>query len=504
MTSPRVAAVLDRLRGRRIHVLGPAGTEGTAVLDFLLKGGITSLTAHDLEPPERFEATVARTHQWLDTDGQADLVRRFRAAPIAWRQGARYLEGIEQAEVIFVPQSWFRHADNDPVRAAAARGIPLSSMTHLFFEVWEGPILGVTGTNGKFTVATMIAAMLEAAGIPALASGNDRTHVPALYNLDQMSPRTWLVLEVSNRQLLDLPYSPHVAVVTNVAPHHLDDHGSLGAYVEAKRTIVRHQTSADHAVLNADDPLVAGMAEGAAATLHWFSRRHAVERGAAVDAGRVVLTGGRGAAARPVLDVGDLATTAAHVVENALAAVAAAAIAGVEPAAMATVLRAFRGLPYRFHLVGERGAIAFFEDSLATNPTAAAAAISGMTRPFHLIAGGHRRSAKPDDFAPMVRALDGSPVRAIYLIGATAPILAEALAAVVRPSGPRVLQAVTLERAVTEAWEAAAPGEAIVLSPGCESFDQFTDYRHRGDRFRVLVGELPAHAGRGKARGASV
>ncbi len=466
------------------------------MLDFLLANGITTITAHDLEPPERFETTVARTHQWLDTDGQAALVRRFRAAPIAWHQGHRYLDGIETAEVIFVPQSWFRHSENDPVRAAAAHGVPLSSMTHLFFEVWEGPILGVTGTNGKFTVATMIAAMLEAAGIPALASGNDRTHVPALYNLDQMSTATWLVLEVSNRQLLDLPYSPHVAVVTNVAPHHLDDHGSLAAYVEAKRTIVRHQSAADHAVLNADDPLVAGMAEGAPGTVHWFSRRRPVERGAALDAGHIVLTG-HGGAPRPVLEVGDLATSAAHVVENALAAVAAASIAGVPPDAMAKVLRVFRGLPYRFHLVGERDGVAFFEDSLATNPTAAAAAISGMTRPFHLIAGGHRRSAKPDDFAPMVRALDGSPVRAIYLIGATAPILAEALAAVARPSGPRVVQAGTLERALAGAWEAAGPGEAIVLSPGCESFDQFTDYRHRGDRFKALVHELPARTGRG-------
>ncbi|MGH2404708.1 MAG: glutamate ligase domain-containing protein, partial [bacterium] len=206
----------------------------------------------------------------------------------------------------------------------------------------------------------------------------------------------------------------------------------------------------------------------------------------------------------PVLAVSDLVTSAAHVVENALAAVAAAAIAGAGPAGMAKVLRAFRGLPYRFHLAGERGGIAFFEDSLATNPTAAAAAISGMTRPFHLIAGGQRRSAKPDDFTPMVRALEGSPVRAIYLIGATAPVLAEALAAAAAPSGPRVVQAGTLERALTDAWEAAAPGEAIVLSPGCESFDQFTDYRHRGDRFRALVEELPARAGRGEARGASV
>lgn len=260
----RVSAVLERLRGRRIHVLGPSGTEGSTVTEFLLDHGITEITVHDLEPPARFEATLRRTHCWLDSKGRARLAARLRAAPIAWRQGDRYLEGIEDAGIIFVPQSWFRHPENAPVRAAAARGVPLSGLTHLFFEVWPGPILGVTGTNGKFTVVTLIAAMMEAAGLPLVVSGNDRTHVPALYALEGADDATWLVLEISNRQLLGLPYSPHVAVVTNIAPHHLDDHGSLEAYVEAKRTIVRHQGAADLAVLNADDPLVAGMADGAA------------------------------------------------------------------------------------------------------------------------------------------------------------------------------------------------------------------------------------------------
>lgn len=495
-TLRRVEAVLARLRGRRIHVLGPSGTEGSTVIDFLVRRGITTITAHDLEPPDRFEATVERTHRWLDAEGRAALTRRLRAAPITWRQGHEYLEGIDAAEAIFVPQSWFRHAQNEPVREAAARGITLSSMTHLFFEVCPGPILAVTGTNGKFTVATVIAAMLEAAGITVVTSGNDRTHVPVLCALDRLDPQTWLVLEISNRQLVGLPYSPHVAVVTNIAPHHLDDHGSLEAYVETKRTIVRHQTARDHAVLNADDPRVAGMADGVASTVHWFSRRRPVGRGAYLDAGRIVLADA--SAPRPVLDTGTLPVPGAHMQENALAAAAAAAIAGVPPGAMAGVLRAFHGLPYRFRLAVERDGVAFYEDSLATNPSAAAAAISSMVRPFHLIAGGLRKSARPDDFLPMVRALARAPVRAVYLIGSTAAVLAEAMAgaAVANGARPRVVQAGTLERALAEAWDAAVPGEAVLLSPGCESFDQFADYRQRGDRFAALAEALPARAGR--------
>lgn len=486
----RVRAALEHLRGRQIHVLGPSGTEGSTVTEFLLRWGFREITVHDLEPPARFEETLRRTHCWLDYDGQTRLAARLRAAPIAWRVGDCYLEGIEDAGIIFVPQSWFRHPENEPVRAAAARGIRLSSLTHLFFEVWPGPILGVTGTNGKFTVVTLIAAMMEAAGLPLVVSGNDRTHVPALYALDRADAETWLVLEISNRQLLGLPYSPHIAVLTNITPNHLDDHGSLEAYVEAKRTILRHQGAGDIAVLNADDPIVAGMAESAMSSVRWFSRRRPVAAGAHLDNGWIVLAG---EPPRPVLDVRDLAVPGAHMQENSLAAAAAAALVGVEPGTIASVLRAFRGLPYRFRLAAEREGVAFYEDSLATNPAAAAAAIASMARPFHLIAGGMRKDASVGDFHPMVRALEDSPVRAVYLIGATAALLADAIGGMATP--PRVSHAGTLDAAIASAWDAASPGEAILLSPGCESFDQFADYRQRGDRFCRLIDALPARPG---------
>ena len=495
MTSPgapaRVEAVLARLRGRRIHVLGPSGTEGSSVIDFLVRHGITTVTAHDLDPADRFADTVARTHRWLDADGRAILIQRLRAAPIVWRQGAEYLHGLDAAEAIFVPQSWRRHPQNAPVHEAVRRGVRLSSMTQLFFEVCPGPILGVTGTNGKFTVVTLITAMLQAAGIPVVTSGNDRTHVPALAALDRLTPQTWLVLEISNRQLAGLPYSPHVAVVTNIAPHHLDDHGSMEAYTDAKRTIVRYQSSRDHAVLNADDFRVAQFAEGAASRVHWFSRQRPVPLGAFVDGAKIVIAG---PAPEAVLPVSEIGLPGAHMVENALAATAAAAIAGADRTPIANVLRAFRGLPYRFRLVRERDGITFYEDSLGTNPTSAAAAIAGMVRPFHLVAGGVRKSARAEDFVPMVKALGASPVKGVYLIGSTAALLSEVFADL--PGHPRVVQAGTLEAAMAQAWVAAEPGDAILLSPGCESFDQFADYRARGDRFCALAEELPARAGK--------
>jgi UDP-N-acetylmuramoylalanine--D-glutamate ligase len=472
----RAEAVIRRLRGRAIHVVGPAGTEGSAVVDFLVGRGITTLTVHEFRRPEEFEAEFARTHAWLAPDRRVQAARRLRDYPIQWRWADRYLEGVEDADVVFVPQSWFRYPVNRPLHRLRPRGV-LHSMTRLFFEVCPCPIIGVTGTNGKYTVAYLIHRMLLASGRRAHFSGNDRSHVPMLYDLDEIQPQDWLVLELSNRQLVDLPYSPHIAVLTNLAPHHLDDHGSLEAYIEVKRTIVRYQGPDDLAVLNADNPHTAATAAFCPQPL-LFSRTRPLQAGAWVEGADLVVRHGTTEQRVPR---SALRVPGAHQVENALAACLAASLAGATAAAMTQTLAAFTGLPYRFRLAAEVEGVRYYEDSLATNPAAAAAAIRSLDRPFALIAGGARPGATPDQFAPMAQALAQAPVRVVVLLGAAAPVLATAL------RGLPVLQAQTLEEAVDLAAGAVRPGEAVVLSPGCESFDQFADYRERGDRFVALV-----------------
>jgi UDP-N-acetylmuramoylalanine--D-glutamate ligase len=476
MTPP---AVDERYRGKTIHVLGAAGTEGSTVIDFLMRRGMTALTAHDLNVGDAFEAEFERTHQWLPPAERAEALARLRAYDIAFRLGERYLEGIDRAEVIFVPQSWFRHPRNGPVRAQRDRGVPLSSMTHLFFETAPCPIIGVTGTNGKFTVAYLIHQMLERSGLRAHFSGNDRSHVPMLYYVEDLRPADSLVLEISNRQLVGLPYSPHIGVITNVAPHHLDDHGTLEAYIEVKRTLIAHQGPDDFAVLNGDNPHTRAMARTAPRP-HLFSRLHTARPGAYLDEGRAVIARD---GFEQTVPLETMPISGPRMIENALAALLGAALAGASAPAMAEVLADFRGLPYRARLAGEAGGVRFIEDSLATNPTAAAAAVGEMDRPFVLIAGGARPKASAEDFAPLRDALAGSPVRAVLLIGATAPLLEETL----RGLGGVVERRETLEAAVARAREIARPGETVLFSPACESFDQFRDYRERGDRFIALV-----------------
>jgi UDP-N-acetylmuramoylalanine--D-glutamate ligase len=479
MADGRPLTIAQRYGGKRLHVLGAAGTEGASVIDFLMRSGITAITAHDLHTGEEFAAEFERTHQWLAPEDRRAALERLRSYPITIHTGGAYLHGIADADVIFVPQSWFRHAANDPVRALRDRGTQLSSMTHLFFERAPCPIIGVTGTNGKFTVAYLIHQMLLRSGCRAFFSGNDRSHVPMLYYADALTPRDWLVLEISNRQLVGLPYSPHIGVITNIAPHHLDDHGTMEAYVEVKETLLRHQRPDDLAVLNADNAYTRGMARRAHHP-HLFSRTETLRPGAYLDGGRAVIARDR---VEQIIPLDVLQGSGGRTIENALAALLAASLAGASAPAMAEALAEFRGLPYRSRLVGEVAGVRYIEDSLATNPAAAAAAVVEMDRPFVLIAGGARPKAQIDDFALLRDALGRSPVRAVLLIGTTAGLLEDALAELPVP----VERLGTLDAAFARARSVARSGETVLFSPACESFDQFRDYRERGDHFVALV-----------------
>jgi len=490
--------IRDRLRGKNIHVVGIAGTEGSAVADFLLSVGLTSITAHDLQTRETFPEAFRRTHAWMTSAEQEAALRRLLGAPIRINFRDGYLDGIEQAHVIYAGQAWFRHPENEPVRRARDAGVRLSSMTALFFETMPCPILGVTGTNGKFTVVELAAAMLAQSGRRTFVSGNDRTHVPVLYRLGEVTPEAVLVLEISNRQLLGLPYSPHVAVITNIARHHLDDHGSFEAYIETKRTILAHQGPAGWAVLNADDPITRAFAGACVSRVLFFSRTREVDEGACVVKGQIVVRlGGREdrvcEAALPV--------PGAHALENALAAAAAARVAGAAPEAIGAVLRGFPGLPYRLRLAAEVDGARYYEDSLATNPAAAAAAIRAFDRPLVLIAGGHRRGATAEDFRPMADALRERTVRAVVLFGAMAPLIEEAIVREELDGHPPVVRRATLEEAVRAARDLARPGDVVTLSPGCESFDQFRDYRHRAETYLALVSALARESAAGLETG---
>ena len=328
------------------------------------------------------------------------------------------------------------------VAAARDRGIPVWSEVELAYRLMPNPIVGITGTNGKTTSAEWLGFLL---GAPV--AGNVGR---ALSELDgEVEPDQLVVCELSSFQLEDIhAFRPRIAVLLNLEPDHLDRHGSFEAYRSAKLRIFENQTPEDAAVVPRDlDHKLRGR--------------------------RIEFSAGDPLPAEPSL-------RGAHNRENAAAVTAAARVVGATEEQIATGLREFRGVPHRLELVAEHGGVRYVNDSKATNVAAALRALAAYDdEPVRLILGGSR---KGEDFAPLAAAL-GPNIRAVYVLGETADELARAI--------PDTIQAGDLATAVERAAAAAQPGEVILLSPACASYDQFRDFEERGEEFRRLVENLP-------------
>ncbi|HEX7080720.1 MAG TPA: UDP-N-acetylmuramoyl-L-alanine--D-glutamate ligase [Gammaproteobacteria bacterium] len=370
---------------------------------------------------------------------------------------------------------------------ARRRGIELVGDIELFARAARAPVIAVTGSNGKSTVTTLTARMLEAAGFAALAGGN--LGPPALDLLDGPSevgtePPDAYVLEISSFQMETTDsLRPLAAAVLNVSADHLDRHGDLDRYAALKAKLL---AAADHAVFNRDDPLVRSVGERCTRPVP-FSTAAALDRGYSIVETNGVRHLGRDG--KPLVPVGELSLRGLHNEANALAALALTATFLDSVGAPADVLDAaiealthFEGLPHRCRPVAVRGGVEYIDDSKGTNVGATVAALGGLPGPLVLIAGGLGKSA---DFAPLARAAQGK-VKAAVLIGAAARDIEAALAGVCPTR-----RAADLPAAVHAAAGLASPGDTVLLSPACASQDMFRDYKHRGEVFAAAVRELP-------------
>jgi UDP-N-acetylmuramoylalanine--D-glutamate ligase len=360
----------------------------------------------------------------------------------------------------------------EPIASQArARGIEVLGDIELFARAARAPVIGVTGTNGKSTVTSLVAAMAAAAGRRVLAGGN--LGEPALDLLEQPIPDLY-VLELSSFQLettssLELK----AAVVLNVTADHLDRYASIGAYARAKERIF---AKAATVVLNVDDPYVAAM-RGPMRIVTFSTRRSDADFTLLKTVSQTLLAR-RG---EPLLDTARMKITGLHNAANALAALALGEAAGLPLHAMLATLEIFPGLTHRSAWIADIAGVRYIDDSKGTNVGAALAAVSGLAGPLVLIAGGE---GKGQDFAPLAQAFKGK-VRHVVLIGKDAPAIEAALHGACTTE-----RAATLEAAVRAAAAAARPGDAVLLSPACASLDMFRDYGHRGDAFAAAVHAL--------------
>lgn len=446
------------VRGKRVLVVGLARSGREATRCLAARGATVTVT--DSRPPSAFQAEI----------------RQLSSQKVGLELGQHCEETFLQQDLIVVSPGvpW------DLPQLVAARGRGVRVVPEIEAASWylKGTIVGITGSNGKTTATALLGKMIKASGFSTFVGGN--IGVPLIQAVDSTSADTILVTELSSFQLESIQnFHPHVAVLLNLTPNHLDRHPSFEAYVSAKAKIFSNQTEHDWAVLNADDPAVVSLARTIRSRKLFFSRRQNLPDGVFVSDGAVRYRVAN--LERKLLDVRDVNLRGNFNLENVLAAASAACLVGADFSALRGAVRDFQGVEHRLEFVRAIRGVEFFNDSKATSVDATAKALSAFERGVHLILGGKDKGAP---YAPL-RALLPGRVRCVFLIGAAADRIERELKDVAV-----IVRAGDLESAVHQAFKQAVPGEIVLLAPACASFDQFEDFEHRGRVFKKRVSEL--------------
>jgi len=437
-------------------ILGLA-RQGVALARYLAEQG-AQVVMSDRQPAAQLAEPIAALSGW----------------PIEFALGGHPASLLDGASLLCL--SGGVPADVPLARQAVAAGIPLSNDSQIFLEAVPAgvQVVGITGSAGKTTTTTLVGRMCQA----KFVGGNIGR--PLIGDLNAMRPGDTVVMELSSFQLEIMTLSPHIAAVLNVTPNHLDRHGSMAAYAEAKSHILRHQGLDGVAVLGRDDPGAMALAPLARGRLHYFSAQGPVDDGAFLDGARLMLA--RGGQAAEVAALADIELRGQHNVLNALAAIAISAAAGATPEAMRAGLVGFRGVAHRLELVRERGGVRWYNDSIATAPERVIAALRSFDEPIILLLGGRDKNLPWADLARLVR----ERVKTAVLFGQAGPLIEQALADAGVPVSRR-LRFDSLAEAVQAAARLAQAGDVVLLSPGATGYDEFKDFAERGEKFRQAV-----------------
>lgn len=370
-----------------------------------------------------------------------------------------------------------------PVRAVADARVPVLGEIELAYGLCAAPIVAITGTKGKSTTTALIGHLLRGTGRRAIVGGNIGN--PLVREVADATANDWVIAEVSSFQLeTTQAFRPRVAVLLNIAEDHLDRYPSFDAYAEAKFRIVANQSDRDTFVGNWDDERVRafGTSGRVAARALWFSLRESPHATMFLRDGTLTYAPGGSAAPLPLIARDDLPLAGEHNVANAMAALLAAIAAGCDPRALAAPARTFAPLAHRLQPVAEIDGVLYVDDSKSTNPGSVIAALTAYDRPCVLIAGGR---SKGTSFDAMCAAID-ERAKAAVLIGESADDIARGV------RSARAVRAASMDEAVAKARELARPGDVVLLSAGCSSFDMFRSAEDRGDRFSAAVRAMGA------------
>jgi UDP-N-acetylmuramoylalanine--D-glutamate ligase len=356
-------------------------------------------------------------------------------------------------------------------------GLPIIGELELAARFLKGKVLAITGSNGKTTTTTLSGEIFSAAGLNPLVAGN--IGLPVIDVVDQSTEAGWSVLEVSSFQLETTEsFHPHVAVILNITPDHLDRHGTFENYVAMKEKIFANQTGEDYLILNGDDPVAQQAAGRTKSQVLWFSRSKIVRCGAFLLDGMVMFRPTEQGKPIPVLPLAEIPLKGEHNIENVLAAVCAACVAKIPTQTIAQTIAAFQAVEHRLEFVAAIHGVDYYNDSKATNVDATAKAIASFPGNIHLILGGKDKNSDYSQLNALLRAR----VKAVYTIGSAAEKIESQISGVTR-----IIHTGTLEAAVDQAAGQAVAGDVVLLAPACSSFDQFENYEQRGKVFKQAV-----------------
>ena len=450
------------LNGKRVLVVG-LGKSGVASALFMKAHG-AKVTVSDTKSGDelRNEIPVLLDHGiTVETGGHGD--RTFRGQDL----------------IVVSPGV---PVDAPPLVQARALGESVIGEIELAAQYLPGPIVAITGSNGKTTTTTLVGEIMTAAGFPALVGGNIGT--PAISLADRAKPETVIVLEISSFQLETIQtFRPKVAVVLNVTPDHLDRHRTFEVYVDAKARIFENQQPSDFAVLNADDLTCVAMSARTRAQVFWFSRQKEVQHGACVRDGNIVFRDSAGQS--EILQVSEIPLKGAHNLENVLAAVCTGALMGCAPEKSRQAVCNFKAVEHRLEFVTTIRGVDYYNDSKATNVDATIKALESFPANIHLILGGKDKGSDYTVLNDLLR----QRVKRVYTIGAAAAKIESQIVSS-KNGGPEVVHAETLEHAIRKANAVAQSGDVVLLAPACASFDRFKSYEHRGRIFKEIVQSL--------------
>ncbi|MDD6084475.1 MAG: UDP-N-acetylmuramoyl-L-alanine--D-glutamate ligase [Oscillospiraceae bacterium] len=460
----KIENFFNDLKTKKVAFIGTGVSHNDLIRLFLKKG--ISVTILDRKTKDKFE----------------DIYNEFKSLGADFILGDAYLDSLNKFDVVFrTPGMYF---NNPALTKAREDGVVVTSEMEVFFDLCPCKIYAVTGSDGKTTTTTLISEMLSESGFTVYKGGNiGKALLPVIENIKENDRA---VVELSSFQLISMRESPDVAVITNIAPNHLDVHGTMEEYIESKVNIIAHQTAFSRTVLNLDNEITNGLSSKVRGKLVKFSRHSVPERGAYLNENNVLCYKENGEVTE-VVKAEDIRIPGMHNVENHLTAISAV-WGEVKPETIVKVAKNFGGVEHRIEFVRELDGVKWYNDSIATSPTRVLAGLNSFNQKLIVIAGGYDKKIP---FEPMAETVN-EKVKALILMGLTAPKIEKAIteAANYNPENIKIYHADSMENAVEIAKEISTNGDIVTLSPACASFDLYPNFEVRGNHYKRLVEAL--------------